>query len=253
MNPQEPGQQPNPTDTSGAQPIAPGADQAYVPQPDQMLPSPALTDPVSQPSQPGPSREYTVDYLNQIAPASHQKTLSKFAVFGMIIAVVVVAVFAVMLLLGGGAPNFSVQAKTVQARLTTLQDVTKAQQKNLKENDISSMNATLSTSLASMDAGLTQLLKTKGIKPSTNTSSSIAKSEKIYSEKLASKFNDAYLTGTLDRSYASEMIYQLAILKSQMQKLKTVSNSKSVSEFYTTNITTLDAATKQFSEFAASK
>ena len=171
----------------------------------------------------------------------------------MIIAVIVVAIFAVILFSGGGTPDFSRQAKTVQARLATLQSISKTQQKNLKENDISSMNATLSTSLGSMDASLTQLLKTKGIKPSTSTTSEVAKAEKIYSEKLANKFNDAYLTGTLDRSYATEMVYQLTILKSQMQKLKTVSNSKSVGDFYTTNSATLDFAIKQFSEFAASK
>lgn len=214
------------------------------------LPQPGVSypqDPINPAPQPlKPHQDFSTDYLNQIAPKDTQKTVNRFAVFGMIAGFIVLAIFAVFLISGGGKPNYSTQTKTVSSRLTALHDVTKTQQPRLKETEISTMNATLTASLASMQSSLAAATSQKT--PSGTTAES-----RKYSDKLNATLEDAHLIGTLDRTYATQMTYELTLLKGQLQRLKSAASRKSVTEYYDSNVGTLDAAIKQFSEFTASK
>ena len=225
------------------------------PSPNQ-IPQPATQTTTAQlppmPGAPAPydASSYPVDYLNTIAPPQRTNTLNKFAVFGMIFAVIAIAIFAiVMMTAGSGAPNFTTQAKTAQGRLLTLQKVVDTQQKHLTDNNLRATNTTLSASLTSMNSDLKEIMKKNAIKSSETTLGA----EKKYGEALTAKLDEAYLTGTLDRSYASEMTYQLALLKTQLKRLKIQSDSKSVTEFYDKNVASIDFVSKQLSEFSGAK
>lgn len=151
----------------------------------------------------------------------------------MIAGVIALGVFLMVVMTGSGRPDVSSQTKLIQARIATLQSVTAEQQKHLKQNELVSVNATLSTTLTSMMSSLNDLKKAQGIKSVPLVQST---TEKAYQTSLSGKFNDAYLTGTLDRTYAGEMAYQLAILK-VWSKLTSISpNSQSIKTFHESSI-----------------
>lgn len=177
--------------------------------------------------------------------------MNRFAVFGLIGGVLLLA-FAIVMMMVNSQPNYTKQAQSTLARIETLQAATKEQQSHLTENELSSMNTTLTTSLGSMGTELKSSLKDAKIK--TELIGDAKKTEKAYSDKLSKTLEDAYLTGALDRVYAREMSYQLSILKSYLQKLKTASgNRKAIADYVATNSKTLDAATKSFSNFTSTK
>lgn len=198
-----------------------------------------------------PDTSFPVDYLNEIAPKQQPVQINRFAVFGLIGGVLLLAFSAVMMMVNS-QPNYTKQAQSTLARIETLQAATKEQQSRLTENELSSMNTTLTTSLGSMGTELKSSLKDAKIK--TELVGDAKKTEKAYSDKLSKTLEDAYLTGSLDRVYAREMSYQLSILKSYLQKLKTASgNRKAITDYVATNSKTLDAATKSFSNFTSTK
>jgi hypothetical protein len=198
-----------------------------------------------------PDTSFPVDYLNEIAPKQQPVQINRFAVFGLIGGVLLLAFSAVMMMVNS-QPNYTKQAQSTLARIETLQAATKEQQSRLTENELSSMNTTLTTSLGSMGTELKSSLKDAKIK--TELLGDAKKTEKAYSDKLSKTLEDAYLTGSLDRVYAREMSYQLSILKSYLQKLKTASgNRKAIADYVATNSKTLDAATKSFSNFTSTK
>ena len=192
-----------------------------------------------------------MDYLNEIAPQAPPAQINKFAMIGLIIGVLVLA-FGALAFLNGGQPNYTQEAQATYARIETLQAATKEHQSHLTENELSSMNATLTTSLGSMASELETTMKEAKIK--TQLSGKEKEKEKAYADNLTSTLEDAYLTGTLDRVYARQMSYQLNILKSQLQKLRNASgNRKAIKDFYNTNSKTIDAATKSFNDFTSTK
>ncbi len=198
-----------------------------------------------------PDTSFPVDYLNEIAPKQQPVQINRFAVFGLIGGVLLLA-FAIIMMMVNSQPNYTKQAQSTLARIETLQAATKEQQSRLTENELSSMNTTLTTSLGSMGTELKSSLKDAKIK--TELVGDAKKTEKAYSDKLSKTLEDAYLTGALDRVYAREMSYQLSILKSYLQKLKTASgNRKAIADYVATNSKTLDAATKSFSNFTSTK
>lgn len=198
-----------------------------------------------------PDTSFPVDYLNEIAPKQPPVQMNRFAVFGLIGGVLLLA-FAIIMMMVNSQPNYTKQAQSTLARIETLQAATKEQQSRLTENELSSMNTTLTTSLGSMGTELKSSLKDAKIK--TELAGDAKKTEKAYSDKLSKTLEDAYLTGALDRVYAREMSYQLSILKSYLQKLKTASgNRKAIADYVATNSKTLDAATKSFSNFTSTK
>ena len=198
-----------------------------------------------------PDTSFPVDYLNEIAPKQQPVQMNRFAVFGLIGGVLLLA-FAIVMMMVNSQPNYTKQAQSTLARIENLKAATKEQQSRLTENELSSMNTTLTTSLGSMGTELKSSLKDAKIK--TELVGDAKKTEKAYSDKLSKTLEDAYLTGSLDRVYAREMSYQLSILKSYLQKLKTASgNRKAIADYVATNSKTLDAATKSFSNFTSTK
>ena len=236
-----------------AQPLQPfGAQPTAAPLPNYP-PAPTPT-PLSQAGAPQPttSTEYSADYLNQIAP-KEQRAVNRFAIIGLSGGVLIAAVVAVVIMLNAGGPNFSAQAKSIQARISTLQKVADAEQPNLKESAISEANSSLSSALTSMNTDLTTLMKTKGLKVASGSAATITKGEKTYADALQKKLDDSYQRGTLDRTYTTQMTYELTLLRSSLVKLKNTANSKSVTAFSTSAVTNIDAILKAYNAFSATK
>lgn len=241
-----------------APPDAPQPSQPFAPQPDT-TPTPAYPRapvPLSQAAAPLPSgassHEYSADYLNQIAP-KEQTAINRFAIIGLIGGVLMAAIVAIVIMLNAGGPDFSAQAKSVQMRIGTLQKVADTQQPHLKESAISEANSSLASALTSMNADLTALMKTKDLKTASGSSATSTKTEKNYADSLQKKLDDSYQRGTLDRTYTTQMTYELTLLRSKLTKLKNTANSKSVTAFCTSATTNIDAILKAYSAFSATK
>jgi cell division protein FtsL len=268
MNPNNPYEQPGTQPQSGPQPPVqpqppltsgqPQYGQPVPPQQPAVAPWPAqpqLTspqpEPLAQPT-PQPLAQFNSDYLNQIAPQS-KKPVNKFGMIALIGGVLLAAIIAVILLIGSGGPDFATQAKDVQGRINTLQEVADSQQTHLKENDISLANSTLSSALTTMNTDLGTIMKSKGVKGASATKVNPTKTELAYATTLQKKLDDAYQRGTLDRTYTTQMTYELTILRGKLTKLTHSANSKSVTEFSDTAIQNVDAILAAYNKFSSTK
>lgn len=218
-------------------------------------------DPSIQPNPPAPQvvpaavntsvNEFSVDYLNQIATPSRSKKISPLLLFGAIGGILALTAGVMFWLISASSPaSASTQLYGLQARINTLKTVTAEQGKHLTQNSLSNINSTLGTTLTSMGSSLGIYMKSSGY---TTAAPTIAAAEKSYYASLSQKLNDAYLTGTLDRTYTTEMTYQLGILKSKMQSVLAASSSKAYSDFYNTNITSVNTTAKLLSDFQSTK
>ncbi|MFZ1258349.1 MAG: hypothetical protein WAQ25_02660 [Candidatus Saccharimonas sp.] len=197
------------------------------------------------------STHYSVDFLDQIAPSQQKKPVHKFAVLGLIGAVLVMVGVFLVVIMNSGGPNTAEQTKSLQGRIKTLQAVTDVQKKHLKQTALNEANSTLSSALTTMQADLTTLMKAKNIKSSGEAATSASKAEAAYLATLQKKLDDSYQRGTLDRNYASQMTYELTILRSKLQKLSNSANSQSTTAFCTTSIKNINAILLAYSKAGA--
>jgi hypothetical protein len=250
--PSQPSTPPTPQPGSGLPPVLShsGPVVPIDPNPSQLVPSATPMTTGSAPefqenAIPSANTDLSIDYLNQIAP-QQQKTVNRFAVFGLISGMLVVVLVLFMVITNSGPPDISSQTKSLQQRIATLQSVVDSQQPHLQNNGLSAANSTLSSTLTSMSTDLATLMKAKGVKASDSTTS-IATSEKKYASTLRKKLDDSYQRGTLDRVYAPQMTYELTVLRTKIKLLKSTNgNSKSVDEFCTTSLANVDAILKTY-------
>ena len=236
-------QQPSPWPQQSPQPTA-------QPQPTPM-PGYQAQAPFTPPSGAnGQSPEYSIDYLNQIAP-KQQRVVNRFAVFGLIGGGILTAIFALILISTSGGPSANDQLIPISERIATLQSVTTAEQTHLAEDQISQANAALSSSLSSMTTSMNTILTERKLKD--NPSSSAARAEKTYATKLTTTLENSYQRGTLDRTYTSQMTYELTVLRARIAKLKQSTGSKELLSFCDTALNNIDIVLKAYSTFDATK
>jgi hypothetical protein len=238
------------------QPPVGGSDtpQNYPPTQSSYPAQPQQTGTAQSQAQPGSVvAQYPVDYLNQIATTPPVKKVSPVIIFGAIGAVIISAIVVLFMLIQSAAPpSATTQLYSLQARIATLDKLTVEQGKHLTQSDLSTMNTNVGVMLKSMSAQVGAYMKERG-SASDKTSVAAKSAEKAYAEKLSTKLNNAYLTGTLDRLYASEMVYQLNILKSKLQSVKAVAKSKKFNEVYDNNVPSLIKISEKLSAFQNTK
>ncbi len=193
---------------------------------------------------------YSIDYLNQIAP-KETKAINRFSVIALIAGVLISALFGIILLSSAGGPSVNDQLDPLYQRITTLKSVTADQQKHLNENQINEANAALNSSLTTMSTDIQAVMKERGIK--TSTSSTAAKAEKTYSAALAKTLEDSYQRGTLDRTYTSQMTYELTVLRAKLTKISSGTKSTAILTFTASGIEDIDTILKTYSSFEATK
>lgn len=195
---------------------------APVPNPQQTVqPLPAYQNPQT-------AAEYSVDYLNSIAP-NQTKQANKFAVFALIGGVIIAAIFAVLILSAPKGSNTNELIPPIAARIKTLQTVTAGQQKHLNENDVNQANATLNSALDTMSTDIAAIVKERNLaKKQTKAQTT---QETAYATDLTKTLDDAYQRGTLDRTYTSQITYEITILESQINSLEKSTTNKEIDAF----------------------
>ena len=207
-------------------------------------------DPLLQQSQSLPKEEYSIDYLNAISGTQH-KSMSKFAVFGLIGGVLLAAIFAVILISAPKSSSSGQLIAPISERINTLKSTTNSEQKRLKDTQLSETNAAFNSALGTLSTELDAIKKTAKIEKSVTQKASSA--EKKYVTKLSDTFNKAYQRGTLDRAYASQMIYELTALESKLNALKRSSKSAKIDTYCDSALANIKIILASYSKYDASK
>ncbi|MEO8691589.1 MAG: hypothetical protein ABI397_02280, partial [Candidatus Saccharimonas sp.] len=178
-------------------------------------------------------------------------SVNKFAVLGLIGGVVIAAIVGFILMAAPKTDSADSLILPISSRITTLEVVTSAQQKHLNEDHLNVANAALNSSFDTMSTEVQAIIKTRGLLKK-QTKFQIA-SEKTYQTKLLKTLDDAYQRGTLDRTYATQMTYELTILTSQINSLKKSTSNKDVVAFCDEAVSNIEPIFNSFSSFDPSK
>ena len=177
---------------------------------------------------------YTIEYLNQIAPKQEQPfwTKTKKILLGVIVGGLVLA--AVMLIFFSGGTSDDQAIANFYYEVQETRAISQKYQKKLKNSEVSSINAGLSSSISSDETSLKNYITSKKIEVMKPTQ--LAKNEKYQKNiaptyaKLDKSLDNGFLNADLDSVYTREMSYHLAILKTKSDSLKKRVRAKSFLE-----------------------
>ena len=198
-----------------------------------------------QPPQQQPP-QYSIDYLNQIAPQRQKNAPNKLLVIIGILAILLIVAVAAIGLSGLGGASSSTKLQTLAARLATLQDVSEKAQPNLKSNQLRATNSSLTLYLAGTNRDIAEPLAHNGIDVKKLDKSIVTKEK---NPALTESLEDARLNAIYDRTYAREMSYQLSTTLLLMDDIDGSTKSKSLHAFIETTRGNLEPIEKQMSDF----
>lgn len=229
----------------------PNSPQQWLPQqqPPQPQPQPqqAQATPPVQPAQPL-TEDYSIDYLNQIAPPMKQSQKPGKLLLIIFILVGLLIVVGIAALLLSGRPTSLDNASALSARMETLAKLSKDQHKNLRDNELRTTNTAYTLFLSNAVSDLSAPLEAAGIKK--ETTKAITASETAFATELTAKFEDARLNVVLDRTYAREMAYQLDIIEAMMRSIYGSTSSQQLQSYLDTANKNLAPIAQDFDEFA---
>lgn len=193
-------------------------------------------------------QNYSVDYLNQIAPQASKRGLDpKFRLIAIILGIATVLTIALVVITSlGGSPTENLQQ--LAARLATTEKLATDAQHNLKSSELRSLNGSLKILLTNTNRDIAEPLKLSGVSVGKLDKSIVAKES---GTKITETLEDARLNATYDRTYAREMSYQLETVTLLMQQLYKDTSSESLKTFLDTSYKNIQPIQKQFSELNA--
>lgn len=193
-------------------------------------------------------QNYSIDYLNQIAPQAPKSRFDpKFRLIAIVLAVATLVTIILVIISGlaGGSKN---DLQQLAARLATTEKLATDAQKNLKSSELRSLNGSLKILLTNTNRDIAEPLKLNGIAADKLDKAIIAKED---GAKIIATLEDARLNTTYDRTYAREMSYQLETIVLQMKELHASTSSQSLKSFLDTSYKNIQPIQKQFSELNA--
>ncbi len=194
--------------------------------------------------------QYSIDYLNQIAPQTPKRGVKDQFFFWIIGGGLLLAAIVLIITLssGGSGPKYDMQV--LAARMDTLQIIASDTQKNLKSGALRSTNSNLTIFLTNANRDIAAPLTANGI-DIKKLDGTIVAAEK--GDKLKQTFEDARLNAVLDRTYAREMTYQLQTIAVLEQKIYKATNSKVLKEYLEKTDADLQPLIKQLAEFSGTE
>ncbi len=193
-------------------------------------------------------QNYSIDYLNQIAPQAPKKQFDpKIRLIAIILGVATIVTILLVIVTGltGGSKN---DLQQLAARLTTTEKLATDAQKNLKSSELRSLNGSLTILLTNTNRDITEPLELSGVTISKLDKSIVTQED---GSKMTAALEDARLNATYDRTYAREMSYQLETIVLQMKELYASTSSQSLKTFLDTSYKNIQPIQKQFSELNA--
>jgi len=193
--------------------------------------------------------QYSIDYLNQIAPASKKPGMDnkKFLLLaggGILLAIIV----GFLVLVSSSASGPKEKMETLAARMQTLKKIADTAQKNIKSSELRSTNSSLTIFLTNANRDVAAPLAANGVDVKKENKKITAAEN---GAKLTAKLEDARLNAVFDRTYAREMGYQLETVTVLMRDIYKNTKSKSLKEFLENTNANLQPITKKMENFNA--
>lgn len=190
--------------------------------------------------------EYSIDYLNQIAPQAPKKGLSSKA--RLIVAILggVTLLTIILMIIAGLSKPHTDDTQHLAARLQSSQKIVDTAQSNLHSSQLRGLNSNLSIYLTNANRDIATPLKNNGVNPAKLNKSIVTQEN---GAAITATLDDARLNAVYDRTYAREMTYQLETTMVLMQQIYRSTKSSSLKTFLQTEYDNLTPIQKGFAEF----
>ncbi|HMQ95827.1 MAG TPA: hypothetical protein PKD19_01270 [Candidatus Saccharibacteria bacterium] len=200
--------------------------------------------------QPQPPQNYSIDYLDQIAPSQPKTGPSPLIMIVAIIGGLLAMIIFGFVVFGGGTSNTD-KWTALYLRTNTIDSVARKQGPLLKDPSLRGINTKLLLYLSNAHNDIKTAAEQAGM-VSTKIAKEVSAKEKAYLSDLETKLEDAKVKAVLDRTYAREMSYQIGVLNSLMQQAYNTAGPKTKQTLEDIN-TNLAAIAKQLSDFEDAK
>ena len=190
--------------------------------------------------------QYSIDYLNQIAPPTPKSTMSNKLFFGVVIGGLLLTVAVGFLLITSAQPSNSARMLELATKLQMLQKISTDAGENITSNQLQSINGNLATQLTNATQSMANPMAASGVdikKISKKTA------EAAGGQALASKLDDARLNAVYDRTYAREMTYQLSSIFGLMRQINSQTKKASTQKFLQETSNNLQPVGEQLENF----
>ncbi len=192
--------------------------------------------------------DYSIDYLNQIAPQAPKKswlTRKQLIIAGVLGLLVFLALIMMVAAVSNNRPE---PTRQLAARLKATEAIVSNAQKGLNSTQLRTLNSNLKIYLTNANRDIVAPLAKVGI--------NVAKLDKnlVASEAgatMTSRLEDARLNAVYDRTYAREIAYQLETVTTLMSQVYNATRNKDLKTFIDETRINLDPIQKQFAEFNA--
>lgn len=138
--------------------------------------------------------------------------------------------------------------QTLATRMDVLQGIVSKSQKNIKSNKLRNTNSSLSIFLTNANRDIEAPLENNGV-DIKKLDKKIQQQEKADGEALTKKLDDAQLNAVFDRTYASEMSYQLSTIETLMKSIYKSTKSKSMKDYLQATDSNIAPIIKQLNDF----
>lgn len=197
-------------------------------------------------------------YLDQIAVKGKVKSGPIFTPMLIKLIAAGVVLLITMLVVGGIVSGSNAKVtqshERVYLRIAKLGDKSSSAplakySKLLRNSDLRSYATILYTTLVNTNNSLSSVISTTGVK-TTSISSEVSKEESANITSYTSALDDAILAGTLDRTFATETIYQISTLIQYENESLKKANSQSYANLIQQSINELTSLQEQFKNWS---
>lgn len=175
-------------------------------QPNQQPNNPQVQNNYAPPQPNGP--QYSIDYLNQIAPKQSNSGMSNKLFFIIIGIVVFLAMIVGAMVFSSGSDNTD-KVLTLAIKTGQLQTITTGANERITSNKLQVTNSSLDLHLNNIGRELAEPLLAEGVNLEELIESSIEGGDNA---ELLETLDEARLNAVYDRVYAREMSYELAVM-----------------------------------------
>lgn len=201
------------------------------------------------------------EYLNQISAANRPaKAPSKMGnILGSIyfkIGIGAVAALIVIMIIGaalGGGGSAQDKLVAVKLRMDRTMEVIQDYQSSVKSSNLRSSSASLYGVLSNTNTQLTSYLADKYSYTDKKADKNLTEEADLNAEELSGDLFEAKITGTLDRTYAHKMAYEISWFANQEVSLINSSKDENLKSILNTSYQSLDNLYDNFNDFSETK
>lgn len=197
---------------------------------------------------PQPQSNYSIDYLNQIAPQGpkkgflSRKQMIVAAVLGIL--TIIVLILVVVVNVGGN----SKPTQQLAARLIATESIVGDAQDKLKSTELRTLNSNLKIYLTNTNRDIVAPLAKDKVDVKS-LDKKIVEAES--GAAMTARLEDARLNAVYDRTYAREMAYQLETISALMRQIYESTSNKDLKSFLDGAYKNLLPTQKSFEDFNA--